>query len=57
MIPNPGVRKKNVKALNPLAPMVPLSSLVLKENASVVESMRNLDEKFEVQGSACTFCS
>ena len=36
--------------VNPLAPMVPLSGLVLK-------SMRNLDAKCEVQASACTFCS
>ena len=42
---------------NPLVPMVPLSGLVLKEKASVVESVRNLDAKCEVQGSACTFCS
>ena len=43
--------------LNPLAPMVPLSGLVLKENASVVKSVRNLDAKCVVQGSTCTFCS
>ena len=43
--------------LNPLVPMVPLSSLVLKENTSVVESVRNLDAKCEVQRSACIFCS
>ena len=48
--------KGNLNNLNPLAPMVPLS-LVMKENASVVESVRNLDAKCEVQGSACTFCN
>ena len=34
-----------------------VSGLVLKENASVVESVRNLNAKCEVQGPACTFCS
>ena len=40
------------RSVNPLAPMVPRSGLVLKENASVVESVRNLDAKCEVQGFA-----
>ena len=43
--------------INPLAPMVPLSGLVLNENAFVVESMRNLDAKCEIQRSAYIFCS
>ena len=42
---------------NPLEPRVPLSSLVLKEYASVVKSVRNLDVKCEIQMCACTFCS
>ena len=42
-------------SVNPLAPMVLLSGLVLKENASVVGSMKNLDAKCEVQGSLALF--
>ena len=42
---------------NPLEPMVPLSSLVLKENASFEESMRNLDAKCEVQGLLALFAA
>ena len=41
--------------INPLEPGVPLSSLVLKENASIVKSLKNLDVKCEIQICACTF--
>ena len=37
-----------MEAFNPLEPMVPLSSLDLKENASVGISVRNLDSKCNV---------
>ena len=36
------------RQFNPLEPKVPLSRLILKENASVVKSVRNLDAKCEV---------
>ena len=45
------------KIINPLEPRVPLSGLVLKENASIVKSLKNLDAKCEVQMCAYTFCS
>ena len=37
--------------------MVPFSGLVLKENASVLESVRNLDAKCEVQGPLALFAA
>ena len=37
--------------------MVPLSGLVMKENGSVVESVRNLDAKCEVQGLLALFAA
>ena len=46
-----------IPLLSPFSAHETISGLVLKENHSVVKSVRNLDAKCEVQMCPCTFCS
>ena len=50
-------KQSRLQRVNPLDPIVPLSGLVLKENASIVKPVRNVDAKCEVQMCTSTFCN